>query len=283
MMRAMIAAISGLKVHQTMLDVAANDIANVNTNGYKSARASFKDTLAYTQRGSTSPSVALGGTNPIQVGLGVEVSSVDTNMAAGPIQNTGNPLDLTIQGNGWFRVADGAVGAAGTSTYYTRAGNFSLDSGGNLVTQDGMRVIGYPQTAAGPPPTFGTTDSAITVPAGAKAVTVGPDGVVSYVDAAGAAQTLARITLAKFPNDAGLSRVSGNRFAVSTNSGAPAIGTPTDATTGVGTLSAGAVEMSNVDLAQEFTTIIMAQRGFQANSRVISSSTQICSPLGALA
>lgn len=279
MMRGMFAAISGLKVHQTLLDVAANDIANVNTVGYKSSRASFKDALSQLQRGASSPGTSLGGTNPMQIGLGVQIGSIDSNMSAGAIQTTGNPLDLAIQGGGWFRVADGAVGAAGTSTYYTRAGNFTLDSGGNLVTQDGLRVVGFAQTAAGPPPVFGAVDSGITVPAGAKTVSVGQDGIVSYVDATGTTQTLAQVTLAKFPNDSGLQRVSGNRFAASNNSGAAVVGTPGDTTTGVGTLASGGVEMSNVDLAQEFTTIITAQRGFQANSRVISSADQILQDL----
>ena len=279
MMRAMFAAISGLKVHQTMLDVAANDIANVNTVGYKAGRASFKDALAQTQRGASAPSTTLGGTNPMQIGLGVQLGSIDSVMSSGAIQSTGNPLDVAIQGGGWFRVADGAVGAAGTATYYTRAGNFALDSSGNLVTQDGMYVVGYAQTAAGPPPVFGTTDGAITVPAGAKSVSIGQDGVVSYVNAAGTTVNLAKVTLAKFPNDAGLSRVSGNRFAASNNSGAAAVGVPGDTTTGVGTLASGGVEMSNVDLAQEFTSIIVAQRGFQANSRVISAADQILQDL----
>ena len=279
MMRAMFAAISGLKVHQTMLDVAANDIANVNTTGYKSSRASFKDALAQLQRGASAPGTSLGGTNPMQVGLGVTINSIDSNMSSGAIQTTGNPLDVAIQGNGWFRVADGAVGAAGTSTYYTRAGNFSLDSAGNLVTQDGLRVVGFAQTAAGPPPVFSTTDAAITVPAGAKTVSIGQDGIVAYVDGTGTTLSLAKITLAKFPNDPGLTRVAGNRFASSNNSGTATVGTPGDTTTGVGTLASGGIEMSNVDLAQQFTTIITAQRGFQANSRVISSSDQILQDL----
>ena len=279
MMRAMFAAISGLKVHQTMLDVAANDIANVNTVGYKAGRTSFKDALAQTQRGASSPSTALGGTNPQQIGLGVQLGSIDSVMSSGAIQSTGNALDVAIQGSGWFRVADGAVGAAGTSTSYTRAGNFALDSSGNLVTQDGGFVVGYAQTAAGPPPVFGAVDAAITVPAGAKSISIGQDGYVTYVDATGTTVGLAKITLAKFPNDSGLNRISGNRFASSNNSGAVAVGLPGDTTTGVGTLASGGIEMSNVDLASEFTSIIVAQRGFQANSRVISASDQILQDL----
>jgi flagellar hook protein FlgE len=279
MMRGMFAAISGLKVHQTMLDVAANDIANVNTVGYRAGRVSFKDALAQNQRGASSPSTALGGTNPVQIGLGVQLGSIDSVMSPGAIQTTGNPLDMAVQGSGWFRVSDGAVGASGSSTYYTRADNFSIDSSGNLVTQDGMYVVGFAQTSAGPPPVFGTTDTAITVPTGAKSVSVGQDGVVSYVSAAGTTTTLAQVTLAKFPNDAGLQRVSGNRFAASNNSGTATVGFPGDTTTGVGTLASGGVEMSNVDLAQEFTSIIVAQRGFQANSRVISSADQILQDL----
>src|SRR3954469_14473990 len=102
MMRGMFAAISGLRVHQTMLDVAANDISNVNTVGYKAERTSFKDALSQLQRGASSPSANLGGTNAVQIGLGVQLGSIDNQMNSGAIQQTGNPLDLAIQGDGFF-------------------------------------------------------------------------------------------------------------------------------------------------------------------------------------
>jgi len=268
----MFAAISGLKAHQTMLDVTANDIANVNTVGYKAERTSFKDALSQLQRGASAPSTSSGGTNAMQVGLGVQLGSIDNEMNTGAIQQTGNPYDVAIQGDGFFRVADGTATGLGTTREYTRAGNFTLDSGGNLVTQDGMFVVGYN-------PAGSTTESKITVPAGAKSVAIGGDGIVSYVDATGATQTAGQITMAKFPNESGLQRVSGNRFGATNNSGTPVVAVAGDPASGMGTLAPGFVEMSNVDLAQEFTTMITAQRGFQANSRIISTADDMLQQL----
>jgi flagellar hook protein FlgE len=137
-------------------------------------------------------------------------------------------------------------------------------------------VIGYKYdsgTATFPVSTANETK--ITVPAGGKDVTIGSDGVVSYVDATGTVQKLAQISMAKFPNAAGLERISGNLYAQSNNSGAPANAVAGDATTGMGTLASGEVEMSNVDLAKEFTTMITAQRGYEANSRVISMADEV--------
>jgi flagellar hook protein FlgE len=205
MMRAMFAAISGLQVHQTMLDVAANDIANVNTIGYKGSVTSFKDALSQLQRGASAPSATIGGQNAIQVGLGVQLGAVENQMGTGAIQQTGNPLDLAIQGDGFFRVGPASVVGTGAGYSYTRAGNFTLDQAGNLVTQDGMFVMGYkPGT---------TTETQITVPAGSKDVSIGSDGMVTYVDNTGTVQNLAQISLSKFPNPAGLQRISGNLWA----------------------------------------------------------------------
>jgi flagellar hook protein FlgE len=285
MMRSLFAAISGLRAHQTMLDVTANDIANVNTVGFKSSRTSFKDALSQLQSGASGPSTALGGTNAQQIGLGVQVGAISNITGAGAIQSTGNPLDLAVQGTGWFRVAgiqtpaSGGSPAAFGTVYYTRAGNFTTDSAGNLVTQEGLYVLGHAVTAQGPPPTFGATDSPITVPANATSVSIGQDGIVSYIDATtGSTMALAQITLAKFANEQGLQRVQGTKFTQSPNSGAPTVGVPGD-TNGLGTLAAGALEMSNVDLAQEFTNMIEAQRGFQANGRVITTADQMLQDL----
>ena len=136
MMRSMFAAISGLKAHQVMLDVAASDIANVNTVGYKGERTSFKEALSQLQKGSTGSGTNLGGTNAAQVGLGVQLNSIDNQMTAGAIQSTGNPFDLAIQGDGWFQVTDDPTGFS--RSYYTRAGNFTRDVNGDLVTPGGL-------------------------------------------------------------------------------------------------------------------------------------------------
>jgi flagellar hook protein FlgE len=273
MMRGMFAAISGLKVHQMMLDVTANDIANVNTIGFKAERTSFKDALSQLQRGSSAPSSTLGGTNGAQVGLGVQLNGIDNLMSSGAVQSTGNALDCAVQGDGFFRITDDPSGFG--NILYTRAGNFSRDANGDIVTPEGYYVVGYtidPVTGA---PT--STETTINVPANTKSVTIGQDGVVTTIDAAGMVSRVAAISMAKFPNNEGLERVSGNKFAASNNSGTESVGTA--GTNGLGTLSPGAVEMSNVDLAQEFTNMITAQRGFQANSRIISTADEMLQEL----
>jgi flagellar hook protein FlgE len=287
MMRGMFSAISGLKVNQTMLDVTANDLANVNTVGYKSARTVFQDSLAQLQRGASGASGGSGGSNAIQVGLGVQLGSIDNLMTNGAAQTTGNPLDVYIQGEGWLRVADGTPPTVPTTFEYTRAGNLTLNSVGNLTTADGHYLIGKnavaTTTAAGTTYAPGTTDSYITVPPGSTDVTIGQDGGVSYIDQNAASPTFnQRVTagylaLGKFTNEGGLERQGGSLWVSTAASGPASVGTPN--TAGYGQTVAGTLEMSNVDLATEFTTMITAERGFQANSRVISTADEMLQTL----
>jgi len=271
MMRGMFAAISGLRMHQTMLDVTASDIANVNTIGYKSERTTFKDSLYQNIRGASAPGTSLGGTNPAQIGLGVQLGSIDNLMSPGAIQSTGNQTDMAVQGEGWFRVTNDPTGFAAGSIYYTRAGNFSRDSNGDLVTSDGYYLVGNTAALAG------GTNTKVNIPANATSVSIDPKGAVTVVTPTGTTTTY--VTLAKFPNEQGLTREGGNRFSVSNNSGTPLVSTPGDAAQGFGTVTTGAIEMSNVDLAQEFTNLITAQRGFQANSRVITTADDMLQEL----
>src|ERR1700749_1425682 len=178
MMRGMFSAISGLKQHQTMLDVTANDIANVNTVGYKSARVTFQDSLTQMQRGAAAPSTNNGGSNAAQVGLGVSLGSVDNLMTGGAVQTTGNPLDVAIQGDGFFEVGPGAPSGPNspiTPTAYTRAGNFTINSEGYLTTQGGEYVSGYAQPSS---PTSQTV--AIQIPPNASGFAIDQSGGVSY-------------------------------------------------------------------------------------------------------
>ena len=268
MMRAMFAAISGLQVHQTMLDVTANDIANVNTVGYKGERTSFKDALSQLQRGATGAGHDLGGTNAAQVGLGVQLGSIDNQMNSGAIQSTGNPFDLAIQGDGWFRVTDDPTGFSRAST--TRAPATSRrDANGDLVTQEGYYVVGKngrrrrtrrsrsrrrstrsasARTASSSTVTGGVSTAVATIIAGEVPERPGPPARV------GQPLRRRRTTRAR------------------RRSRAPGA-------TGIGLITPGAVEMSNVDLAQEFTNMITAQRGFQANSRVISAADEMLQEL----
>jgi flagellar hook protein FlgE len=285
MMRGMYSAISGLRNHQIMLDVTANDLANVNTVGFKASRTSFRDSLAQLQRSGASATTGNAGAKSAQIGLGVQLGSIDNLMTNGAFQSTGSPYDVAITGNGWFRVSNTAPTAgtapapdtfASTATFeYTRAGNFTLNDQGELATQDGWRVVGKGVDSAGAPT---ATDIVIKVPAGATDVSVSPDGSVTYTPSGGGARATAGfLSLASFANEAGLDRVSANRWQSTASSGAPAADTP--GVNGLGQTVGGELEMSNVDLATEFTNMITAQRGFEASSRVLSTCDEMLQTL----
>ncbi|HEY2790251.1 MAG TPA: flagellar hook-basal body complex protein [Gaiellales bacterium] len=274
----MFSAISGLTVHQTMLDVTANNIANVNTIGFKSERASFEDALSQLEHGSSAPTATMGGTDVAQVGLGVRLGSINNTMTAGAIQTTGNSLDVAIQGDGFFRIVADPTTLGSSPVYmYSRAGNFTTDANGDLVTNGGQYVVGFKLDASGNPLTGAANETKITIPPGSQSVTIAQNGTVSVTNSAGAVSKVAVLSLATFPNDAGLQRVSGNNWIATNNSGAETANIA--GTNGLGTLIPGAVEMSNVDLAQEFTNMITAERGFQANSRVISTADEMLQEL----
>jgi flagellar hook protein FlgE len=417
MLRSMFSGVSGLRAHQTMMDVVGNNIANVNTIGYKESTVVFGDTLSQLTQSAAAPQNGIGGTNPSQVGLGVRVNAIANNFAQGSAQSTGKSTDMMIQGDGFFVVKQGE------QSLYTRAGAFSLDTDGNLVTPDGGYVQGWAASTRGdvnsnaptgqlnipvgkimpslptatgtiggnlnpstttstttPPVTtnngLGTTTfttydklgakSTLTValtqdpadatkwtytikdpagtayppvapPGGGAAASGGlvftggkltspaadqkalvnlPDGtpvtidlstLTAYADASGKSalsqasdgapvgtltaftlnpdgtitgsfsngmkQTLGQLAMATFNNPEGLEKAGGTLFTVTTNSGGAQIGTAQ--TGGRGKLLSGQLEMSNVDLSTEFTNLILAQRGFQANSKIISTSDEI--------
>jgi flagellar hook protein FlgE len=284
MMRSMFAGVSGLRAHQTMMDVLASNISNVNTFGYKSERVSFKDALNQTLAGAAAPTVNLGGTNPRQVGLGMTINSIDNLMTQGNSQSTGVVTDMAIQGDGFFRVAQaqnftGANLNAGAGELYTRAGNFTFDANGYLVDQQGNYVIAKVGAPAVPPAPETRPDGRLQVnPATTQAINVDSSGTITAVDNTGASTPIGTISLAKFPNTAGLTRVSNNLWQASNNSGTAVTGTPGDAA-GHGVIQPGTLEMSNVDLALEFTNMIIAQRGFQANSKTITTSDEMLDTL----
>jgi flagellar hook protein FlgE len=320
------AAISGLEAHQTMLDVTANNLANVDTIGYKSQRTTFVDELSQTLNPGSGVSGSNAGSNPEQVGLGVDVGSIDNLMGAGSLQTTGNPLDIAIQGDGFLQVGNGLPGAGGgaavvapgngeETTYpappapspaafstvqYTRAGNLTINPAGFLSTQSGQYVVG--QAAKGTPssttpPTYTYApatppgNSYINIPPGSTNVAIGKDGSVTYTDQSvtsagpppvlsptnGMQVTAGYLTLATFPNEAGLTRDGGSLWSASQNSGAATIGTPNVGA--FGSTIAGSLEMSNVDMATEFTNMITAERGYQANAQVITTGNTMLQTL----
>jgi flagellar hook protein FlgE len=290
----MYAAISGLDANQAMLNETANDLANVNTVGYKAASITFADSLTQVMHGAAGPTPANGGSNPQQIGLGVQVNATENEMTEGSFQTTNNPLDVAIEGPGFLRVGPGApkegeltVGTP-TKPNYTRAGDFTTDAAGYLTTQSGEYVIGRnavvaSETETGNTYEAGKEDTFIRIPPGSSNVAVGENGAVSYTDEEVGSKnfeqrvTAGYLSLATFANESGLERLGGSLWSQTVNSGAPIVGTPD--TAGFGSTIGGELEMSNVDLATEMTNMITAERGYQANSRVISTADEMLGTL----
>lgn len=279
MLRSLFAGISGLRVNQTMLDVTGNNIANANTTGFKSSSTVFQDTLSQMLTGAAAANPNRGGTNPIQVGLGVQLAATNTNFTQGSTQTTSRPTDLMIQGDGFFVVAKGS------EQLYTRAGAFTFDNTGTLVGPTGNRVQGYAVDLAGLP-TGGLIDvtldfSALAdpVPPGTQLTSynIGSDGKLRGIFDDGIQRDMAQIAIADFNNPMGLEKVGETSYRASANSGTADIAVAGSGRKG--TIVGGALEMSNVDLAAEFTNLILAQRGFQASSRVITTSDQVLEDL----
>jgi flagellar hook protein FlgE len=384
MLRSLYSGISGLRSHQTMLDVTGNNIANVNTAGFKSSSVQFQDTLSQLTKGAGAPGTN-GGTNPAQVGLGVQVAGIATNFNQGSAQATGKATDMMISGDGFFTVN------VGGQQLFTRAGSFSPDATGRLVTADGAVLQGWAAVngvvATGGPiseitvsstavsPARATTAAGVSgnVPADAAAGTVldrqvnvfdntgnmtpldlkftrtgagwsvdgkdaagntgttsmtftagqlssggtmsiggiavdltkmtgftgmtsavidsqdgraagtlesfsiSKDGTVVGSFSNGAKQPVAQVAMAKFTNPAGLEKAGNSEYRITANSGGPVLGTAGSG--GFGSIAAGSLEMSNVDLSQEFTNLIVAQRGFQANARIITTSDEVLNEL----
>ena len=271
MMQAVFSAVSGLRNNDSWLDVLGNNIANLSTTGFKGDRVIFQDVLSRTLRGASAPvEDGVGGTNPVQIGLGTSLAGVESLHTQGNLSYTGNPNDLAIRGNGFFVLSNGVT------TTYTRDGTFGLGLDRTLMNlTNGMKVQGWLADDAGNIDTEAdTTDLAL--PEGLISYSVGPTGIITGLFDDGP-KTLGQIALAAFENPSGLTRIGGNAYQETVNSGEPAIGKPS--TEGRGELSAGFLEMSNVDLAEQFTGMIMAQRGFQANTKVIRSWDEMLNEL----
>lgn len=271
MNRAMFSGVAGLKAHQTKMDVIGNNIANVNTYGYKAQHAIFSDVFYQTLRGATT------STAPSTVGYGSKLAAIRTDMGSSSQQSTGNGMDVAINGEGFFQVKNGSA------TYYTKAGIFGFDSAtGNIVDVNGSIVQGFKTAAdatAGTPlnplnlldnaPTSltGTTEEKLSKLTG---ISIGSDGAVNVTAPDGTNYVAGYVALANFANPAGLQAEGSGYYAVSTNSGKAQSSKPGSG--GTGALQSSSLEMSNVDLASEFADMITTQRGFQANSRIISVS-----------
>jgi len=244
---------TGLEAQQTRMAVISNNLANVNTNGYKKSRAIFEDLLYQNIRqvGSQSSQDTELPTG-LQVGTGVRIVATEKNHTQGSIQQTGNSLDMAVTGRGFFQI----LRPNGDITY-TRDGSFKLDSDGQLVTSGG-----YP------------LEPSITVPSDALSVTIGVDGTVSALQPGNATPSqIGNVTLADFINPTGLDPIGENQFRESLSSGSPIVGTPGES--GLGQISEGALETSNVNVVEELVSMIETQRAYEMNSKSISTTDQM--------
>ena len=254
MIRALYSAASGMNAQQMNVDNIAHNLANANTIGFKSRRAQFQDLL---YQSVVQPGAAAGQQTVIptglQLGLGTRPSSNEIIFSQGEFSQTNNPLDLVIQGRGFFQVRRPSGELA-----YTRAGSFHVDRDGNMVTADGNAI-----------------EPKITIPADAQQITIAQDGTVSYTQAnQTAAQQAGQIQLANFQNPAGLNSLGGNLYAPTDASGDATVGVP-GGQEGMGTVLQGYVEQSNVSVVEEFINLIVAQRGYEANSKVVQAADQM--------
>lgn len=260
MMRSLSIAKTGLEAQQTQLDTITHNLANSATHGYKRSRAVFEDMLYQNVRQAGANETAQNQLpTGLQLGTGVRTAATARNFGQGSLNQTGNPLDFAINGQGFFQVQmpDG-------STSYTRDGSFQVDPQGQLVTS-----AGYPVSPA------------ISVPPNTLSLTVGKDGMVSAQVAGNAApQQVGQLQLASFVNPAGLDPRGGNLFAETAASGPPQAGNP--ASNGLGAINQGALEASNVNVVEELVAMIQAQRGYEINSKAIQTADQMLARLSQL-
>lgn len=254
MIRALYTAASGMMAQETNLDNVANNLANSSTTGFRRRRIQFEDliyqNLVMPGAAASQQTTMVAG---LQVGLGTRTAASEVIQLQGDFSQTGNPLDLTIQGQGFFQILlpDG-------QTAYTRAGSFHLDAQGNVVTQDGNPV-----------------QPSVTIPPGATSVTVAQDGTITVtLPGQTAAQQVGSLQLALFNNPGGLNSTGSNLFLATAASGDPVIGTP-GGSEGMGSIEQGMLEQSNVSVVDEFVQMIVAQRSYEANSRVVNSADQM--------
>ena len=262
MFRSLYTAASGMMAQQMNLDNIANNLANSSTAGFRRRRLQFQDLLyqnvvmpgsAATQQ----TTVAAG----LQIGLGTRSAASEIIQLQGDFNSTGNPLDLTIQGQGFFQVT-----LPSGETGYTRSGAFHLDAQGSLVTADGNPV-----------------EPAITIPADASSISIGSDGTVSVTQPGQSqAQQVGALQLALFPNPGGLNSIGKNLFLATTASGDPVVGTP-GGSEGLGGIEQGVLEQSNVNVVEEFIQMILAQRSYESNSKVVQAADEMFQQVNNLA
>jgi flagellar hook protein FlgE len=283
MLRSLTSAISGLQAFQQSMDVIGNNVANVNTTGFKGARMDLADSFSQTLRNASAGTGGNSGTPGMQIGLGVVVDAITNIFGQGALARTGVSTDLALTGPGFFVVRD----AISNTTFVTRAGDFHVDEQNYLVTNSGMRVQGYSDaglTTLGDIRIDTTGMPATSNPAPTKvSFAIGTDGKINVNLSDGTQFVRGQVLTQNFINPNGLMK-EGNNLYSGIGAAGPLGGAanPTPAppgSNGMGTIQAGALELSNVDLASEFTNLITTQRAYQANARVITTSDELLQEL----
>jgi flagellar basal-body rod protein FlgG len=257
-MRSLNIAATGMLAQQLNVEVISNNIANMNTTGFKRRRAEFQDLLYQNLRrvGSTSSDSGTIVPAGVQIGLGVKPAAVYRIVEQGNLLSTSNSLDMAIQGKGYFQIE-----SPSGETAYTRDGGFSLNAEGQIVTADGFTLL-----------------PGITIPDNAESITINSSGeVLVTLGGQSASQNVGQIDLAIFPNEGGLEAIGDNLFLETDASGAGQTGVP--GTAGFGTIQEGFIETSNVNVVNEITTLITAQRAYELNSKVITTSDEMMQTL----
>ncbi len=253
MMRSLWTAATGMAAQSMNVDVISNNLANVNTAGFKRGRANFQD-LMYQQVKAPGAEASAAGTqlpSGIQIGLGVQTASVSHNFSEGSFQTTSNPMDLAIKGSGFFQILMPTGDLA-----YTRSGAFSVDAQGQVVTADGNIL-----------------QPAITIPADALSVNISDDGTVSVEQPGAASTVVGQIQLVDFINPGGLTMLGSSLYQSSNASGEPITGNPNS--NGFGGLGQGMLEMSNVNMVEEMVNLIAGQRAYEMNSKAIQAADEM--------
>ena len=303
MVKSMVSGVAGLRAHQSKMDVIGNNISNVNTYGFKSSRAAFRDALYVTSTGASDATATYGGGNPMQTGYGSTLGSIDVMHVRGAFMPTDYPTDCMINGQGFFLVGPdlGPLGIAEvTSLNLTRVGSFVFDGSGNFVDMNRNLVYGFIATREetqitlpGPPPTTVTEVTysynydevePLRMPLDAsgepmilKQITIGGDGTIIGIDDNNNVVQVGKIAVANVPNPSALEASSNSYYIAKANTGLVLASVPGENTTGM--IQAGGLEMSNVDLAKEFTDMITTQRGYQANTRIITVTDEMLAEL----
>lgn len=252
MLRAFSTSATGMSAQQTMVDVIANNLANINTTGFKKSQVAFQD-LLYIKLKDAGAEVVSGLKSPsgLEVGSGVRLAATMKVFTNGSLENTARPLDIAISGQGFFQVS-----MPNGDVRYTRDGSLQLNADGELVTSTGYRI-----------------EPAISIPTSAVSVDIGKDGSVNITDAAGTQSVVGTIELSRFPNPSGLSSEGDNLLAATEASGTATTGTAGDS--GFGTIMSGFLEKSNVQMITELVNLITAQRAYETNSRAIRAGDEM--------